>query len=461
MTSETTRAPVPRTAVAAAVALLVATAAAPAVQSHPGTLPGREDHETDAGFWNQVHGMATKTGFRLVFSWDADLPVDAHVEWGTDSTNLDQVARPVTQTPDTAGIAIVDVPDDTVGETIHYRVVDDLTGTETAVRSFQATNGWTTDGSDGVHEIDLLVQLDSQALPSEVPVDQGLQDLVNGADVAAERVWDASDEHVRVDDVLVTDTTLNYPANVPYGAVGCAETGPVDGRHAGHTVADVLVESSLPLDSHTFRGAMDDPCTGIYMGRLGQLFIRWGGSGGGTAFVHFGEILAHELGHYAMDLPDLYPGPNNAVSSADCWNGTAGQPGVGSNHDISMMHTDFGYDGSRWRGSEIDRGPGVTDCDYGDEPASWPILADLYPGVPNVTELQESGDATPVHSDSDHTKAVGNPDSPGGAGGYGAYVLDSEAAGSSLRAESGASGTSGNGPTDLPDVLPDAGSLLP
>lgn len=457
-----TRSSASSVAALAAAAALLAAGLGPATDAHPEPAPlvGSDHGTDDAGFWNVKKGMATKTGYRLVFAWDADAPVAGYAEWGFSSDDLDQVARPPSDGLDTAGLAVADIMPEQVGTTIHYRIVDNVTGQATEVDSFEATNGWTTSASDGAHEIDLLVQVDSEALPPEVPSDQGLREIAFGTDVAAERVWDGTDEHVRVDDVIVTDTALNYPANQPFGPGICAENSQrVNGWQVQHTLADVLVETSVPLDSHTYPKAMEDPCTAIYMGRLGQIVVNWGGVGG-TAFLHFGHVLAHELGHYAMDLPDLYTLEPDA--KPDCWAGTSGTPGEDDNWDISMMHNDFGWDGSRWRGSEIDRNRTVTPCEYGNAAPSWPTLASLYPAVPTLESLKENGSAKPVHSDSDHQVAVGNPDSPSGSDGWDGLILDEEPVGSRLyHAPDAASTTSGTGPTDLPHSFPAADTVLP
>lgn len=463
----------PRT-VALAAALILVAGLVPLAQGHPEPAPApvvSSGHGVDdAGFWNVVHGMATKTGYRLVFTWDADAPVAGYAQWGYAPDELNHVARPPGGNPDTAGIAVTDIPEDEVGRTVYYRIVDGITGTRSDVRSFQAANGWTSDGSDGVHEIDLLVQVDSEALPSVAPVDVGLRDLALAMDVSAERIWDASDGYARIDDVVVTDTAVSYPANPPYGASSCVANRQVNGWDVQHTVADVLVQTTVPFDSHTFSKAMEDPCRAIYMGRLGQLVVEWGGLGGGYAFVHFGQVAAHELGHYAMNLNDLYP----LAGSADCWSGTSGKPGADTdgdgfpeNHDISMMHNDFGYNGFRWQGSELDRGDSVTPCDYGAEKASWPIFAGLYPAAPSIQQLQDAPnkDPFPNHNDSDYRQPFGNPDGPAGGDGYDAFVLDSEPVRSRLRhaIDSKAGGSdAGEKGYGQPEVrLPNDGRVMP
>lgn len=406
------------------------------VQAHPEPAPvvGTGHGSTDDGFWNVVTGFATKTGYRLVFSWDADAPVNGYVEWGTEADALHGVARPPTEGPDTAGIAVVDVGQALVGETIHYRVVDGSTGKASDVHTLTAANGWTTNGTDGPHEIDLIVQVDSEALPSIVPVDQGLRDVSRAVDVMAERIWDATDEHIRIGDVIVTDTVLNYPANVPFGPGACYAKEQVNGWEVQHTIPDIIFQSSVPFDSHTYAGAMSDPCTGIYMGRLGQLVVWWGSVTGGVERLHVGQVLAHEMGHYAMGLPDLYPGPGEAVSSADCWDPNG--------HDITMMHTKFGWDGWKWEGTELDRNNTLTPCDYGSEDPSWPILANRYPGVPTLQELEDDPNADP-YPNQDDSKAdvpMGNPD----GGELDVYVLDNQPGSSKLVHYIGGNGDRGD-----------------
>lgn len=438
---------------------------APTAEAHPSSPAhaGSDHGEADDGLFNVVEGFSTKTGFRLVFAWDTDEPIAGHVEWGFQEGTLDRQANPFGDAVDTAGVAIVDVDESEVepGKTVYFQVRDEESGQTSEVHSFEMDNAWVKDSSDDVHEISFIVQLDSQALPAGVPTDQGLQELASAMDVVAERIWDATDEHVRVDDVIVTDTVLNYPQNaVPKTGVDfngnpdCTETS-VEGYQLDHSMADVLIQSSVPFDSHTFSERIGKPCTGIYLGRLGQLVVPWGdGSfGGGNGSVHLAQVLSHEIGHYAFGLPDLYP----AVSDADCLAGTTGEPGADTdgdgepdNWDVSLMHNGFGYDGNRWIGSEIDRGPDYTPCGYNGEPASWPILANLYPGVPTLQELEEDPDASPYpnHDDSDHTVAEGNPD----GGELDVYWLDQEPGTSQLKHAIGTvEETAPDGPTE-PEV---------
>ncbi len=89
-----------------------------------------EDHgiapATKDPFWNVVGGFAAKSGYRLVFFYDADRPVLAQVVWGTSSNALIRTGIPVSDVADTAGIIIVDLlPTDVdSSKTIYFRITD-------------------------------------------------------------------------------------------------------------------------------------------------------------------------------------------------------------------------------------------------------------------------------------------------------------------------------------------------
>jgi hypothetical protein len=254
------------------------------------------------------------------------------------------VGFPIGNAVDRAQMAVIDAFP-LAGSTVHYRIRDDLTGVTSATSSLDTGNAWNRQLSTGPHgflyEVNLLVQLDSSALPDSVPIDQGLLDLARALDITAERIWDATDGYVRLGKVLVTDTVLNYPANQPFGpGVSCGTYAA--GVTARITVADVLVQSSIPFDSHTWGGGtpvISHPCTAIYLGRLGQLVVPWGSD------THTGYVAAHEFAHYALGAPDLYP----ESSTANC---------VNTAHEISLMHNTGGYTGGKWRLTEFDRNHG-------------------------------------------------------------------------------------------------------
>jgi hypothetical protein len=363
--------------------------------------------------WLMVDGFAAKTGYRLVFFWSASAPVVPTVEWGYAEDALAFTASPPAARADTAGIVIVGVARSQVdpARSVHFRVVDGLSESASLVHSFSLGNAWRSGTADGVYELDLVVQIDSQDLPELMIWDQGLNELVNGMEVTAERIWDATDGYVRLGTVLVTDTVVNYPVHTPFAHVICGDPGSV----YENGLADVVIQSTLPFDSHTFAGqppAIDDPCTRIHLGRIGQLVVPWSGD------LHFGAVLAHEIGHYAMGFDDLYP--SSLTGNADCWVGTSGEPdNSAGRYDITMMHNQFGWSGGRWVGTELDRGPDHTPCNYSTGYASWPRLVQTYDKIPAAGR---NGDYLPDHSDSDYATARGNPD----GGHLTIYVLDHE-----------------------------------
>lgn len=337
-----------------------------------------------AAQFQNVLGMSTKTGFRAVFAWQADSLVSAVVDYQIDGGQT-RTAIPLVNAVDRAQMVVVDGLQP--GQTISYRVRDQLSGTTSSQNSFVAGNAY--ESWNGSHyQLNALVQLDSQALPDGIPFDLGVGDLAAGMQIVAERLYDAMDGYAQMGTVLVTDTVLNYPLNIPFGVqaifgdAGCNSTN-LDGIGAvGHTLADFIVETSIPFDSHTFSGWMiDNPCVGFYIGRVGQLVVPWEDD------LHLGYTMTHELMHYAFNAPDLY----TLNSDADCRN---------LDWDGSLMHNTGGWTGQRWELTELDRDPISTPCDHGTQPYSWQALRERYDQIPqnatpqNVVDTQARGNAT-------------------------------------------------------------------
>jgi hypothetical protein len=326
--------------------------------------------------FTQVIGFATKTGFRGVVAWEADSLVDGAVRYGTTEDGSGwQVVQPTVGAPDTAGMAVLE-PLET-GTTYYFQVFDEATGVASGVQTLEAKNAYTDwDEASQSYTIDMLVQLDAEDLPPEVPGDQALADLAQGLSVFAERVYDATDRHVRIGNVLVTDTNLDYSANIPF----LGPNAPPGCEERGGNLADVLVQTTVPADSHTWAGwAIDQPCTSFYVGRLGWLRVptfMWEDD------LDFASVAAHELAHYAFNSPDLYD-PGNLTQSAPNYDDD--QPFCKNlDWDGSLMHNSSGWNATlgRWELTELDRNPQLTPCDHGSEPWSWDVLRERYDKVP-------------------------------------------------------------------------------
>lgn len=364
--------------------------------------------------FEEVDAFATKSGFRGVVSWSTTEPIVPVVRYGTDPTNLDQLA-PVVDTPDTAGLAVIG--DGTAvrlepGTTYYVSVEDQLTGTKTPAIELQATNAHTDYGPNteqdptevsykpDVYTIDLLVQLDAQALPADVPADQALEELADGVNVFAERLYDAMDGHARVGNVLITDTNVAGLGATP-GVTQFHVPGTCD---APGNLADVLVTTAMPFDSHTFHYAIDEPCTPFYLGRLGQLVTPWEDD------LHLGAVATHEMMHYAFGAPDLYgTGDVTGADEGGCRN---------LSWDGSLMHNSGGWATDHWELTEVDSDARLTPCDQGGEPYTWDEAQERYLNLPERTVIE----------DMFNTKARGNPD--GGA--LDITILDREPGASTL-----------------------------
>ena len=317
-------------------------------------------------------GFATKTGFRGVFAWQAVQPVKAVVTYGTDPSNLDKSALPIPGAPDSAGMAVVDGLEN--GATYYWQVEDLITGDTTPVQSFDATNAYTA-WNGSIYTLDLLVALDTNSLPPDIPADMALEDMAQGVSVFAERLYDAMDGYARLGNVIVTDTNLDYPINTPACSPNPTECAlvnppetPANCTDAGANLADVIVQTTVPFDSHTWAGwAIDKPCVSFYVGRLGQLIVPWEDD------LHFGYVSTHEMMHYAFNAPDLY----------EDISGTYDDGCANLQWDGSVMHNGGGWKGDHWELTELDRNQAVTPCDHHhDDTWTWDELRTRYENVP-------------------------------------------------------------------------------
>ncbi|HVL48737.1 MAG TPA: PKD domain-containing protein [Candidatus Thermoplasmatota archaeon] len=432
-------------------------AGAPAARAHGNEADhGHASTVAASSFWNVVDGFTTKTGYRLVFVWDTDAPIAGIVEWGYAPTSLTNVVRPLGNVVDSAQMAVFDVKrtDVVPGKAVYFRVRDVQSGQVSPVQSFPMGNAWKSDFSDGVYEINALVQIDTQSLPDNVPGDQSLVDLAKGIDVMAERVWDMTDGYVRLGKVLITDTLLNYPVNQNSGPGICANSQNVEGHNVQHTIADFIIETAPPFDSHTWGGnppVIDDECTGFYVGRAGWLRMGdnfWKGD------LDVAATFVHELGHYAFGLDDLYD--TDLLTDDGCWVGVDAPPNnANGNWDISVMYNAIYFYGTetngRWKGTELDRAN--TPCDRLGGRVSWTRLRDHYTGIP---ALGRNGDGYPDHSDSDYRKPRGNPDGDR----LDIKILDHEAGGSKVNHWLKATGEEPPGVPDITITDPTNGATI-
>ncbi len=344
----------------------------------------------------ETDGFATKTGFRGVFVWKASQPVLGVVRYGESPTALIQSVSAIPGVADTSQLAVAS--NLVIGRTYYWQVEDTLTGQKSSIKSFEAKNAYTNWNGE-VYTINMLVQLDSESVPPEIPHDLALQDIANGMNIFAERLYDAMDGFARLGKVVVTDTNLDYAAIQPFGDPGGGLA--CDGENT--TVADVIVQTTVPFDSHTWSGwQISNPCIGFYVGRVGQLVVPWEDE------LHFGHVASHELMHYAFNAPDLYTveGP----VTVDCRN---------TDWDGSLMHNTGGFIG-KWELTELDRNPTLTPCNHGTEPYTWDVLRTRYTEVP----LNPDG---PIQNMFD-LEAKGHPDGDG----LEMWLMDREPASSTL-----------------------------
>lgn len=363
------------------------------ISPDPGPQPA------DQGLFTKTIGFASKTGFRGIVAWQASAPVLATVHYGTSPTALTLTAT--TQAPDSAGMLVLEGLAE--GRLYYWQVEDLITGQRSVVKSFASTNAY-TEWTGSAYTIDLVVQVDSNALPDAVPHDLGLNDIGAGMNIFAERIYDATDGLVRIGNILITDTNVDYAANVPGNPATvtrvCTPTN----------YADTLVQTSMPFDSHTYGYAIADACRQFYLGRIGQLVYEWQDD------MHVGYVAAHEVGHYAFGAPDLYDLSTAVALPSGCANDA---------WDGSLMNNAGDWDATahRWRLTELDRNPTLTPCDHSNNAAyTWDTLRSRYLNVP----LRPDGPIEHIYDD----MARGNAD--GGA--LSIHILDREPGLSTLMA---------------------------
>lgn len=316
--------------------------------------------------FTEALAFATKTGFRGVVTWAASAPVAAEVKWGLTPENLDQ-SLIVRDAPDTAGIAVIDGL--TIGSTYYVTITDKVSGAVAGPMALFAGNAYNNyDAATDTYTLNALIQLDSQGLPAEIPSEQALSDIAAGVNVFAERVYDALDGNARLGKVVVADTQIAYAVNEPFGVEETlVATSDVNPCGADRNLADVLVQTTIPFDSHTFGWAIDEPCTSFYVGRVGQLVVPWEDD------LHFGYVSTHEMMHYAFGAPDLYDPAETGASG--CRN---------LDWDGSLMHNTGGWAGTEWELTELDRSATQTPCDTQyDDGFTWDYLQERYTNVPD------------------------------------------------------------------------------
>lgn len=314
--------------------------------------------------FTEVLAFATKTGFRGVVTWAASAPVAAQIKWGLAPDALTQ-SLIVPDAPDTAGIAVIDKLE--IGKTYYVTITDLASGVTTGPVTLFAGNAYNNyDAATGTYTLNALIQLDSQGLPAEIPADQALTDIAAGVNVFAERVYDALDGSARLGKVVVADTQIAYAVNEPFAVEETlVATSDVNPCGADRNLADVLVQTTIPFDSHTFLWAIDEPCTSFYVGRVGQLVTPWEDD------LHFGYVSTHEMMHYAFGAPDLYDPAE--TGSSGCRN---------LDWDGSLMHNTGGWAGTEWELTELDRNATQTPCDTQyDEGFTWDYLQQRYTNV--------------------------------------------------------------------------------
>lgn len=290
---------------------------------------------------------ALKTGFRAVVAWETAGPSAA-----TLTVSLDGGA-PVTlaeATPREQHVFVLDgLPE---GRALCFTPQG---GSAHALRLANAMNAHDGDA----YSLNLLVLANEQ--PDREALEAGLDDY-------ARLLHDATDGAVRSGLVLTLYGDLERHNS---GWATCYITSIATGdRPLCRNVHDVLFtyDGSIGGAAQTYRDGIQDPEQAIWMNQYLQAPLV------GLA-DDVGNVLVHEMGHYAFGMMDLYG--SLAGTDADCWDPAKGLSVMGGSRDA----TEFDDEVNRCPNEEIIAG----------YVPSWTLLRARFPLVPDRAGVIDAG----------------------------------------------------------------------
>ena len=283
--------------------------AAPNATAPPAAPPGvfdcagqtvTEPHET-FGTDDTLPAMAwaaLKTGFRFAAAWSSESATTASLTYKVGLTE-----RTLTETvPTTVHLFVADnLPEDA---TLCFTAT--MGGATTALHAVRLANGptaFTNSTPHGTYTTNYLV----------LNNDGGdLSDVESGVARFAQMTWDATDGWVRVGAVLVVSGDyLHHNVGWPTCYLTAVPA-------ACSNVFDVLV--TLGADprgaASTYRQGIREPSAAMWMNLYQQAVP------GSLSLDSFGWVLAHENGHYAFDMVDLYG--DSTVITTECYDAATG-----------------------------------------------------------------------------------------------------------------------------------------
>lgn len=323
------------------------------VEPAPGVAPAcAGDAATTAGVGDAVFSdlafAATKTGFRAVVAWTTPEAAASELQFSLDGAGAWRVRLPGSGT--LHAYVLDGLP---VGGTLCFRAVaDGMAGEWHALRLANAEHA--RDAASGAHTIHLL------AFVSESSAHEAL--VLAGLDVYAQRLFDATDGHVRSG--LVLALALDPRRANAGGRLSCVDLG---GWVILQTRADLCdVAPDLVFSHDNAVGAAANARMDGIRSRDGRIFVN--------ALVEttaplvasaqeLGSVLAHEMGHYAFGMPDLY------TSGPDCYDPTTRVSLMGASREAVELDDDVA------RCPNEAHLPGYV--------PSWRYLRERFPDVPD------------------------------------------------------------------------------
>ncbi len=271
-----------------------------------------------------LHWAALKTGYRFAVAWTTE---------GTETGKLEYAIGGGAWVEATEGsmrkghvIILDDLP---LGNTICFRAITGAGPSEMhAARLANAMNAY--DAASGTYTLNLLT------LASEVPHEGNLE---TGYRLFAQKLWDATDGHVRVGTNIIVYADLD---NHNSGWVTCymvtrVWSGPMVGCAQ---VFDVVFshESDPRAAAFTYLDGIQEPDAAVWMNqlheanRLNAMFFGDESEANEVAYV-----LLHEIGHYVFGAMDLY---GATPVAADCWDEQLSLSVMGGDRDATEFDDD-------------------------------------------------------------------------------------------------------------------------
>lgn len=319
---------------------------------------------------------ALKTGFRAVVAWQSELPsigsLTVRADGGPEVALIDRGPRILHL------FVLDDLP---VGAVLCFVASDgERTSAPHALHLANAMNAY--DAATGTYSVNLLVLVNENVATGAV--------IAAGLDRYAEKLYDATDGHVRSGQVITVHAEITrhhsgwHSCHVAFALVD--EDAPTCNR-----VFDVVWTHDIQPTAAalTYIDGIRDPKEAIWMNAMFEAPPHSAAVNPERHVHEVGSVLLHELGHYAFGAFDLY---TTLGVGPDCFDPVTGISIMGADRDA----TEFD--------DEVNRCP--NEAAIGGYVPSWTRLRARFPHVPDRLGAPLPG---PVGDGGLHTRALFSP----------------------------------------------------